>query len=53
MVEFVMKILSWNIRGANDPTKRRCLREVIAESRPDWIGLQKTKLRVIDSHLIG
>lgn len=44
---FVMKFLSWNIRGANNPAKRRNLKDVIAKSLPIWIGLQKSKLREV------
>lgn len=42
--DFVMKILSWNIKGANDP-----LRDVISErllSRIVWIGLGSRRLNL-------
>lgn len=36
---FKMKILSWNIRKANNHAKRRRVKNVINEIYPDWIGL--------------
>lgn len=45
--------MSWNIRGVNDSFKRRRIGEVFSSNRPDWVGLQKTKLRDVNALIIA
>jgi exonuclease III len=39
----MMKIITWNIRGLNDRSKQRILRDCIKEESPDILMLQETK----------
>lgn len=48
-----MKIVSWNVRGVNDPSKCRRIKEVLSDVSPNWVGLQKTKLSKVTSPLIS
>lgn len=48
-----MKILSWNVRGVNDPYECRRISELICNVRPNWVGFQETKLREVLNHIIG
>jgi len=38
-----MKIISWNIRGLNECSKQKMLRELILAEKPDVVLLQETK----------
>lgn len=39
-----MKIVSWNIRGINDLSKRILIGEVLSSSKPNWVALQEIKM---------
>ena len=38
------KILSWNVRGANDNDKRKLIKSLIKSQRVDLVYLQETKI---------
>ena len=38
-----VKILSWNVRGVNDPNKRKVINNFIRTQRVDLVCLQETK----------
>lgn len=40
-----MKIVSWNVRGLGDVSKRLLFRRDLGMIRAGWIALQETKLR--------
>lgn len=40
----LMRFCSWNVRGLNDASKRRMVKEGIFMAKSDIIGLQETKL---------
>src|SRR5699024_5496043 len=40
---FLMKLISWNVRGLNSPTKHRMLKNMIQQERPTLFFLQETK----------
>ena len=40
-----IKILSWNVRGANDRDKRKIIKLVIKSQRVDVVYLQETKIK--------
>ena len=40
-----IKILSWNVRGANNPEKRRVIKQFIRDQRVDLVCLQETKVQ--------
>ena len=39
-----MKIISWNIRGLNNPHKHDILKNMIRDNRPDIFVIQETKM---------
>ena len=44
-----LKLLSWNVRGANNPNKRNVIRNFIRSQRVDLVCLQETKLQKLSS----
>ena len=40
-----VKIMSWNVRGANDPDRRKIIRNVIRFQRVNLVCLQETKIQ--------
>ena len=42
-----LKLLSWNVRGANNPNKRIVLRNFIRSQRADLVCLQETKIQEV------
>ena len=40
-----VKIISWNVRGANDPNRRKIIRNFIRNQRVDLVYLQETKIQ--------
>ena len=47
-----IKILSWNVRGANDVTKRKVIKAFIKMQRVDVVCLQETKFKEVSTGLI-
>ena len=47
-----IKILSWNVRGANDVNKRKVIKAFIKMQRVDVVCLQETKFKEVSSGLI-
>lgn len=48
-----MKILSWNVKGIDDPSKRHRVGDIIYSEKPDWVGIQETKLREVSVPIIS
>ena len=46
-----VKILSWNVRGVNDPDKRKVIKNFIRTQRVDLVCLQETKVQEINKVL--
>ena len=44
-----LKLLSWNVRGANNPNKRNIIRNFIRSQRVDLVCLQETKIQELSS----
>lgn len=40
-----LKLLSWNVRGAKDNTKRKVIKALIWAQRVDLVCLQETKIQ--------
>ena len=40
-----MKNLSWNVRGVNNPEKRKVIKQFIRDQRVDLVCLQETKVQ--------
>jgi hypothetical protein len=47
-VFFVMKIISWNVRGLGGSEKRREVSQLVREKKPFILCIQETKLSIID-----
>ena len=39
-----IKIISWNVRGVNDPDKRKVIKNFLRSYRADIVCLQETKV---------
>ena len=40
-----VKIMSWNVRGVNDPDRRKIIRNFIRNQRVDLVCIQETKIQ--------
>ena len=47
-----MKILSWNVRGANDSSKRKVIKTFIRNQRVDLICIQETKIQAMSDSIV-
>ena len=47
-----IKILSWNVRGANEVAKRKVIKAFIKMKRVDVVCLQETKFKEVSNGLI-
>jgi exonuclease III len=47
-----LKLVSWNVRGLNDPKKRGILRNWLRKWKVDVVCLQETKLDTVDWRII-
>ena len=47
-----LKILSWNVRGVNDPEKRKVIKNFIRIHRVDMICLQETKVQEMNIEMV-
>ena len=41
-----IKLVSWNVRGANDSSKRKVIKAMIRSQRADLVCIQETKFRL-------
>ena len=41
-----LKILSWNVRGANDSTKRKIIKSVIRKQKVDLVCIQEKSYKL-------
>ena len=44
-----IKILTWNVRGVNDPDKRRVIKSFLISNRVDLVCLQETKVQQMNN----
>ena len=47
-----IKIISWNIRGANDRDKRKVIKGLIRSQKADLVCLQETKIQDISRGIV-
>ena len=47
-----LKILSWNVRGANFGAKRKVIKAFVKMQRVDVVCLQETKLKEVSNRMI-
>lgn len=49
---YLIKLLSWNVRGLGRPKKRRKIKQVFCARRVDMVLLQETKRSTIDEKFV-
>ena len=47
-----IRIVSWNVRGANDREKRKLIKDAIKTQKADLVCLQETKLQEMMSAIV-
>ena len=47
-----LRLLSWNVRGANDSSKRKVMKAVIRSQRVDLFWLRETKIQAMSEGLL-
>ena len=47
-----IRILSWNVREANDRDKRKIIKSIIKSQRVDVVCLQETKIKEMTTGLV-
>ena len=47
-----LKLLSWNVRGANESTKRKVIKSIIKKQKVDLFCIQETKVQVISDRVV-
>ena len=47
-----LRILSWNVRGANDNDKRKVINALIKAQKVDLICLQETKMQEMSKRIV-
>ena len=47
-----LRLLSWNVRGANDSSKRKVMKVVIRSQRVDLFCLRETKIQAMSEGLV-
>lgn len=52
-IDDFMIIKSWNVRGVGNPLKRRRIQSALGKIRPNWVGLQESKIINVDSSIIS
>jgi exonuclease III len=46
------KILSWNVRGLNNPAKQEDVKQIVSSYRPNLICFQETKMQTVDTTVV-
>ncbi|KAL6312516.1 hypothetical protein AAG906_033361 [Vitis piasezkii] len=47
-----LKLLSWNVRGANDINKRRIIKSVVRKQKVDLLCIQETKIQLMTEGVV-
>ena len=47
-----LRLLSWNVRGVNDSSKRKVVKAVIRSQRVDLFCLQETKIQAMSEGVV-
>ena len=48
-----LRLLSWNVRGANDSSKRKVIKAMIRNQRVDLFCLQETKIQTMSEGVVS
>ncbi|KQK07189.1 hypothetical protein BRADI_2g33663v3 [Brachypodium distachyon] len=52
MASTTLNLLVWNVRGLNSRAKRTAVRQVVASSRANVVGIQESKLNVVTRYMV-
>ena len=52
LVLMKIKMISWNVRGLNDPRKRLVVKNLLREWKCDVVYLQETKIASMNRQLV-
>ena len=47
-----LKILSWNVRGVNDRSKKKVIKSVVRKQKVDLFCIQETKMQVMTEGVV-
>ena len=47
-----LKLLSWNVRGANDNNKRRIIKSFVKKQKVDLLCIQETKIQLMSEGVV-
>ena len=47
-----IRLLSWNVRGVNDSSKRKVIKAIIRNQKVDLFCLQETKIQSMNEGLV-
>ena len=47
-----LKLMSWNVRGANDVNKRRIIKSVVRKQKVDLMCIQETKIQLMTDEVV-
>ena len=47
-----IRLLSWNVRGANDSSKRKLIKALIRNQKVDLFSLQETKIHAMTDGVV-
>ena len=47
-----LKVLSWNVRGANDSSKRKIIKTFIRNQKVDLLCIQETKIQPMSKGVV-
>lgn len=51
-MDFNPSLVCWNVRGLNNPAKRKAVKEFLATTKINIVCLQETKMDVIDNFVV-
>ena len=52
MLEYNCNVLNWNVRGLNNPARRKVVRDLVQETRATIVSIQETKLQSFTPQLV-
>ena len=47
-----LKLMSWNVRGANDSNKRKLIKSFVRKQKVDLLCIQETKIQLMSEGVV-
>ena len=47
-----LKLMSWNVRGANDSNKRKLIKSFVRKQKVDLLCIQETKIQLMSERVV-